>query len=388
MNNISMICFEHNMNMIEIERDYMRNMMNLEYRSGILNEDTEVVYEGVFETIKNAILTVLRKIKEFFTNIIDFLKKGQDVRIDNQIKNETRKSEEVIQILKNAENKTSGSSDGNVKQDEKKPVLMLTDKRQQRIDANDKRNFDREKRNNGVISLDAYTEFKLFIMPHLPGNAGSALYASIINSDLYNGIDSGIRYVSRAVRRIEDTKRKGDHDDYLDYENEKNNLEKDNNSSNRLAFVNNIYKEYCNTLRIGINFTPTKDIKTLNFPEETKNDIFDKLNKTENHKTSFSSLPQYIKAEIEFAHDVIEKCSTKNLEMDIKKSRDLISKLENDVKKINNKDIVMNDFKFVYGLTNTLSHCLTTLIPIHRSVLNTTKSHSLQNLKTLNSLVS
>ena len=117
MNNISMICFEHNMNMIEIERNYMRNMMNLEYRSGILNEDTEVVSDGVFETIKNAILTVLRKIKEFFTNIIDFLKKGQDVRIDNQIKNETRKSEEVIQILKNAENKTSGSSDGNVKQD-------------------------------------------------------------------------------------------------------------------------------------------------------------------------------------------------------------------------------------------------------------------------------
>ena len=388
MNNISMICFEHNMNMIEIERDYMRNMMNLEYRSGILNEDTEVVYEGVFETIKNAILTVLRKIKEFFTNIIDFLKKGQDVRIDNQIKNETRKSEEVIQILKNAENKTSGSLDGNVKQDEKKPVLMLTDKRQQRIDANDKRNFDREKRNNGVISLDAYTEFKLFIMPHLPGNAGSTLYTSIINSRLYNGIYSGIFLVSKTVRRIEDTKRKGDHDDYLDYEYYKNNLEKDNNSSNRLSFANNIYKEYCNTLRIGTNFTPTKDIKTLNFPEETKNDIFDKLNKTENHKTSFRSLPQYIKAEIEFAHDVIEKCSTKNLEMDIKKSRDLISKLENDVKKINNKDIVMNDFKFVYGLTNILSHCLTTLIPIHRSVLNTTKSHSLQNLKTLNSLVS
>ena len=67
-----MICFEHNMNMIEIERNYMRNMMNLEYRGGILNEDTEVVYEGVFETIKNAILTVLRKIKEFFTNKLIF----------------------------------------------------------------------------------------------------------------------------------------------------------------------------------------------------------------------------------------------------------------------------------------------------------------------------
>ena len=46
MNSLSMIFFEYNMEIIEIERSYMKNMINLEYKGGVLNEDTEVIYEG------------------------------------------------------------------------------------------------------------------------------------------------------------------------------------------------------------------------------------------------------------------------------------------------------------------------------------------------------
>ena len=96
MTSLNMIYFEHNMSMIEIEREYMRNMINLEYRGGVLNEDTEIIYEGVFETIKNAILAIFEKIRKLFESVINLFRKTKDNAKNKEVKEIIKKTEENL----------------------------------------------------------------------------------------------------------------------------------------------------------------------------------------------------------------------------------------------------------------------------------------------------
>ena len=395
MNSLSMICFEHQMDMMEIERNYMRNIINLEYKAGVLNENTEVIYEGVFETIKNAVLTIIEKIKNLFTAVIDLIRKGDDIKKDNDIKEEIKKVSENINSKK--EITRSGERKGvlalPLKNDDTQNSQDDREKRrQERLDANRQRNADRNSKDNGVIQQDGMFELKLYKNIRLPFKEGRPLYVTIVNSNLYDYITkicSQIKSYTTFIGGVDSTSSERSQkraNRYMDfYEDDKKEVD-GMTFDNRLAFANSVYKEYVGTIQVSKDYTPiSKDNKTLDFPEETKKSIFNGLNETRTVKVKFSQLKDMAKDDIDFSNDLLQKCSTKNIEDDMKKSREEISKLSNEVKKINSNEMVLNDFKTLHVLVNLLSHCLTMIIPVHRSVIKTAKNNILYNLKTLNS---
>ena len=108
MNDLSMILFDNKMSMIEEERKHFAEMLQYEYRSSILNEDAEIIYEGIFESLMNFIKSIIDKIIGFFTSIINFItgKKEKEEtsdciqRVNEIMKDIDRYSDEINNLVK------------------------------------------------------------------------------------------------------------------------------------------------------------------------------------------------------------------------------------------------------------------------------------------------
>ena len=138
MNSLSMICFEHQMDMMQIDRMFIGDLIGFKYKHNVLNEDVELICEGVFDAVKRFISTILEKLRDFFQNIIDFFgnlfkkekiasaKKNLDTAKSN-IKNNPKKVEKKITSVSTTGSttvSTSGSATSTGKQlpDSKKEV--------------------------------------------------------------------------------------------------------------------------------------------------------------------------------------------------------------------------------------------------------------------------
>ena len=97
MNDLSMILFDNKMSMIEEERKHFAEMLQYEYRSSILNEDAEIIYEGIFESLMNFIKSIIDKIIGFFTSIINFITgKKKETGFQDTVKEVEKATENVI----------------------------------------------------------------------------------------------------------------------------------------------------------------------------------------------------------------------------------------------------------------------------------------------------
>ncbi|MDD3122055.1 MAG: hypothetical protein PHC62_00905 [Candidatus Izemoplasmatales bacterium] len=82
-NSIELESFNFQMNMLEIEQTIFMN--ELKYKMNInLNENVEVINEGVIETFKKVMKAIFKKIKEFIDKIIAFFS-GKKQEVEDQI---------------------------------------------------------------------------------------------------------------------------------------------------------------------------------------------------------------------------------------------------------------------------------------------------------------
>ena len=73
--NLDELMFNHNMECLYLEQNIVNDVLQMRYNGIVNTESTEIINEGVFETIKNAVLAVLKKIKELFMKVVDFVRK-------------------------------------------------------------------------------------------------------------------------------------------------------------------------------------------------------------------------------------------------------------------------------------------------------------------------
>ena len=352
MTSVNMICFEHNMEMIEIERNYMRDMINLEYRGGVLNEDTEVVYEGVFETIKNAILAILKKIKELIENVINFFRKkksSDDLKnIEKQISNVEKKIDNVENIKNNKEK-------------------------------DDKDNTDHKPNNNpknNTIKTNDQSEGIDFYYYNWENPLYGFLYGAIVRSDLYKKID---KYLSDHT-----SFRTFDPDDLeiKDMVVNKNTIHNLNIETKDL--INEIYNNFCEEISFFNFINHKKELikykktESLDFNEETKKEIITLLNRKDR---KYIKDIKDIKKHMTDLRNSFEtsKRNFEETEDDLDRVKKTISGLEKSVALFKNENI--SQFSELHAYIKGLNIAVTNLTPIRTQVVQLAMRNLKYNIK-------
>lgn len=349
MTSVNMICFEHNMEMIDIERNYMRDMINLEYKGGVLNEDTEVVYEGVFETIKNAILAILRKIKELIENVINFFRKKKS---SDDLRNTEKQISNIEKKIDNVENNKEKDNKDNT---DRKP--------------------NNNPKNNTIKTNDQSESIDFYYYNWMDPLYG-LLYDSIASSDLFAKISS---YIS-------------DHTEFRtldpnDFEFKDMVVDKDTIHNLNIEIkdlINEIYDKFCETISFFNFINHKKELikykktESLDFNEETKKEIITLLNKKD--RVYIKDIKD-IKKHITILRDNFET-SKRNLEEtedDLDRVKKTISVLEKRVAIFKNENI--SQFKELHTYIKGLNIAVTNLTPIRTQVVQLAMRNLKYNIK-------
>ena len=353
--NLDELMFNHNMECLYLEQNIVNNVLQLRYNGIVNTESTEIINEGVFETIKNAVLAVFKKIKELFMKVADFVRKEKHNEDNKKLEKEIEKAKDIVAdkpiIKKNTEtsDNTSSSSSKDITPSQ---VFALPSFTTRTIELY---------RNCNPITIDTLT--------YTVNNCElrDRIFNAIDFEIEYDDEDDDISVLQRGIKRRRDKTDK---------------RANDTTEQKKLAY--NFFDCFASYLFSGhfkVKFALNED-NYLSFPSSLRESI----NKyaTEKINNEYSNFSNY-KTAVKIALDLAQRNYEYNSESDYNKAKTYIDKMEKSVYGL--KKIGEDDMRNLLKLTNMLSSLLNSIVPVKIKFEKRMSDNSRYNLRILNSII-
>lgn len=349
--------FNHNMECLYLEQNIVNNVLQLRYNGIVNTESTEIINEGVFETIKNAVLAVFKKIKELFMKVVDFVRKEKHNEDNKKLEKEIEKAKDIVAdkpIVKDG-----STSSNNTSSSSSKAVTP-----------------------SQIFALPSFTTRTLELYKNCNPVTVDTLTYTVNNCELRNRL-------FRAIDWEEDFENDADADNDEKYQKALNRQryrtdKRANDTTEQKKLVHGFFESFASYLFAGrheVKFTLNDD-NYLSFPTSLRESI----NKyaTEKFTNDYSKFSNY-KTAVKNALDLAQENHEYNSERDYNKAKSYIDNMEKSVYGL--KNISEDNMRNLLKLTSMLSSLLNTTVPVKIKFEKRMLDNSRYNLKILNSLI-
>ena len=365
INELSVLEFNHKLECLELEQSITTQL--IQYQFMTLNESSnyDVVHEGVLETIKNAVMAIFKKIKEFLNSVVSFFRKQKGKEDNVLLDKEIKKAEKVVKDIESGKTqKDQGSKQNNdIETDDKT--------------ANAIKNVSR---NNAQIALlPSFTERTIEIFQCTSLTSLDPVTTTLNNCDLLKKIKDTRYFAVSANKRPNSRNVEISKDKVSDaYRTQKQN-------KNKYDICTDFYSCFISYLNINVNrkFELNKDI--ISFPSDALEKIKDEYRKKEERTyTDYSKMKDDLLFFIDRAKHILGIDCSK----DIENARGIIAKQEEFTKKqLSQQNLKGYEAEGILFLVNLLSTLLNNVVPVTIRIWNMAKNNVRYNLAVYNKLL-